>query len=581
MTYTSAYAKQILNNLKMSSDVVSYEDCYQLCANKDHIENLMSSDHQVIWGRRGTGKTTLQKAFTHYVNNIQSNRNLKAIYVMIAKMIPTSQELELTGNEDKTLPIYIFSKLLGEIIGQLETIYDDIQKTLKRKDDDKFVKNYVELIDIINSYRKKLMGLTITVNDTTSINTEKGVGCNLDVEAKLSPFLLNINSGIKSRFEKTYRHNQSLSIQGSLNFSIETQAISEKMENMINALGIARLYICVDEYAEMDKVSQFSVQSSVAQLIKQVFFKSQYFSIKISTIWNHSKLHDRGENKVQGIEYKHDIFPGPDLDIMFMKDNTDVINYFKTLLVNTYALNTSLSSSEATALSEYFEKHILGEKNLRCLICGSQGISRAFVVMVKEYLSSFLQRNGEPLKISLVYEMVKNQYIENVRIKIPHIIIDECIQDFISNKKYRYFLISRNDYQRCKNTIKQLATMGAFIQLPSHQTATKIRNKYKMFIINYGYYLEVMEESSSKKGIKTLSEDGALLLEDMLFPPCPEELINNPKDFCVDIPANAENEIYCSKCQSTFFANKGEKIVECNCGNKIYKFNFFADIVAI
>ena len=293
MTYTNAYAKQILDNLKMSSDVVSYEDCYQLCANKDHIENLMSSDHQVIWGRRGTGKTTLQKAFTHYVNNIQSNRNLKAIYVMIAKMIPTSQELELTGNEDKTLPIYIFSKLLGEIIGQLETIYDNIQKTLKRKDDDKFVKNYVELIDIINSYRKKLMGLTITVNDTTSINTEKGVGCNLDVEAKLSPFLLNINSGIKSRFEKTYRHNQSLSIQGSLNFSIETQAISEKMENMINALGIARLYICIDEYAEIDKVSQFSVQSSVAQLIKQVFFKSQYFSIKISTIWNHSKLHDR------------------------------------------------------------------------------------------------------------------------------------------------------------------------------------------------------------------------------------------------------------------------------------------------
>ena len=91
MTYTNAYAKQILDNLKMSSDVVSYEDCYQLCANKDHIENLMSSDHQVIWGRRGTGKTTLQKAFTHYVNNIQSNRNLKAIYVMIAKMIKILQ----------------------------------------------------------------------------------------------------------------------------------------------------------------------------------------------------------------------------------------------------------------------------------------------------------------------------------------------------------------------------------------------------------------------------------------------------------------------------------------------------------
>ncbi|MBQ3013115.1 MAG: hypothetical protein IJD74_06210 [Clostridia bacterium] len=575
----NSYAKQIFDNFIMSSDVVSYEDCYQLCADKSQINMLMGSDHQVIWGRRGTGKTTLQKAFTHYVNNVQSDSSLRSIYVMIAKMIPTTQELDITGNEDKTLPVYIFSKFLAEVISQLEQIYN--QKNLKKKDDDRFIRNYVDVVDIINNYRKKLMGLTITVNETQAVETQKGVGYNFGVDTNISPFLLNIDSNIKSKFEKTYRHNHSLSIQGALNFSIETQAISEKMENMITALGISRLYICIDEYAEMDKVSEFSVQSAVAQLIKQVFFKSPFFSIKISTIWNHSKLHDRGENKIQGIEYKHDIFPGPDLDIMFMKNNNDVIRYFKNLLLNTYALNHNVPVHDFAALGDFFENHIFGAKNLRCLICGSQGISRTFVVMAKQYLSAFLEGNGEPLKISTVYDMIKNQYIENVRIKIPHLMIDDCIQEFIYERKCRYFLISRNDYQRCKSTIKQLSTMGAFIQLPSHLTAARIRGKYKLFIINYGYYLEVMEESSRKKGIKILSEDGSLTFEDMLFPPCPEDLLNNPKDYCVTFPINSENEVYCPKCQKSFIAEKSKKIVDCDCGNKIYKFNYFSEIVAL
>ena len=123
--------------------------------------------------------------------------------------------------------------------------------------------------------------------------------------------------------------------------------------------------------------------------------------------------------------------------------------------------------------------------------------------------------------------------------------------------------------------------MGAFIQLPSHLTAARIRGKYKLFIINYGYYLEVMEESSRKKGIKILSEDGSLTFEDMLFPPCPEDLLNNPKDYCVTFPINSENEVYCPKCQKSFIAEKSKKIVDCDCGNKIYKFNYFSEIVAL
>ncbi len=57
-------ADRIKNNLKLTSDNVDMFDCYYLCANKQHIEELQDKNHQIIWGRRGTGKTTLLKAFT-------------------------------------------------------------------------------------------------------------------------------------------------------------------------------------------------------------------------------------------------------------------------------------------------------------------------------------------------------------------------------------------------------------------------------------------------------------------------------------------------------------------------------------
>ena len=274
------YANQIYHNLKMSSDNITFEECYRLCANKEHLKELENPKHQVIWGRRGTGKTTLQKAFTYYINEKNKTDEIKAIYVMVARMIPTIEELELTGYEKSTLPIYIFSKLIAEIINQLESIYNKRQGRIKRKDDDKFVKNYVDLVDIINNYRSKIVGLSVSIDDLQSIETNAETIANYGIGAGLPSVFLNIKAEIKEKFEKTYRHTHSIFLKGTLKFSIETQIVAEKLEQMLSALNISRLYISIDEYAEIDKVSQFSIQSDVAQLIKQVFFKSTFFSVK-------------------------------------------------------------------------------------------------------------------------------------------------------------------------------------------------------------------------------------------------------------------------------------------------------------
>lgn len=101
-------ASQILSNLKLTSDNVDMADCYYLCANKQHIVDLLSKDHQIIWGRRGTGKTTLMKAFTYNINYILQDPNSVAIYIVMAKVIPTEEEIATLTGDGSSLAIYVY-----------------------------------------------------------------------------------------------------------------------------------------------------------------------------------------------------------------------------------------------------------------------------------------------------------------------------------------------------------------------------------------------------------------------------------------------------------------------------------------
>lgn len=64
-----AVARAITSGIQLNSDALTFKDCYNVCANKQKIEFLRCNLNQIIYGRRGTGKTTLLKAFTYAVNN--------------------------------------------------------------------------------------------------------------------------------------------------------------------------------------------------------------------------------------------------------------------------------------------------------------------------------------------------------------------------------------------------------------------------------------------------------------------------------------------------------------------------------
>ena len=443
-------ATQILRNLKMSSDNIDMIDCYYLCANKQQLEELNVSDHQVIWGRRGTGKTTLLKAFTYDINYLQHEPSIIAMYIVMARVIPTKDEIDILTGDGSSLAVYVFSKLIDEICKELESVYNTRCGAMEGAAEERFLKTFYELQDYLKIYQTYIQGGELTIDNLKSDEIKKEIGHELGAEIKASKGILSSCINFFKRRSQTTNNKQSFSITGKLTFKLETQVISKLIVQMLDALGISLTYICLDEYSEIDKISEYSIQSKVAQLIKQVFFKNSMYSVKIATIWNRSKLHARGGNRVEGIEYQQDIFAGPDLDIMFMESNADVTNYFKEVLVNTYLMGNEIKLEERNALADYFETDIFGKGGLRHLICGSQGVSRAFVILVKTYLQRFIKDRKGAVGLGKIYEIIKHQYLEDVRNKIPYYSLYKAIDKFIAENLCRYFLVTREDYNRCK-----------------------------------------------------------------------------------------------------------------------------------
>lgn len=216
------------------------------------------------------------------------------------------------------------------------------------------------------------------------------------------------------------------------------------------------------------------------------------------------------------------------------------------------------------------------------MICGSQGVSRAFVILAKEYLKKFIERKNGPVKLGTVYEIIKHQYLEDVRSKIPYYSLYKAVEAFVSEKQCRYFLIRREDYDRCTMIIKYLASRAVFMQLPGHLTNRKLRDNYKLFIIHYGSFLDALDSDYPSTGRKRLDEDSKFEMEDMLLPRYADDLIESPEKYTVSIPENAQNEIFCTKCSRIFIDHERKMVVHCPyCNNQISRFEQFIDEVAI
>ena len=108
-------------------------------------------------------------------------------------------------------------------------------------------------------------------NATTSMQTQNKASVGLNLTTL-------IMGGLSAKYDKI--DNQEEIIEQQYNYSTDLSKIREGLDEYLKLCGIKRLYVCIDEWSELDKSCNTSIQQLFAQKLKQIFLKSQFVSVR-------------------------------------------------------------------------------------------------------------------------------------------------------------------------------------------------------------------------------------------------------------------------------------------------------------
>ncbi len=546
MDYSTDYLENILlKYLKLNSNNESNEMCYYRCANKEKLNDLFfQKDHEIIFGRRGTGKTTLLRAFTYFVNSINNNESNKptcyAIYINMEDVVPDNFEIKTDNNSAYIIETY--RKFLKKLFDSFVELWEIISETsyyyniYYSNDDLNRITNDLALLE------KVLIEGTVSPISivTSSLATKESENAQSNTTGAAIEFALNekknlsfFNSLSFGRHRKKTKITKKLiSQKNNYSYTLDTAAVREVINKLVEDLNLECLYVCIDEFTFVDKGVEESIQPNIAQMVKDTFFRNQHISVKITSLWSRNEMQSRNVESIKriGIEVGDDINRGLDLDTIFIK-NDYAITFFKTLIANVICLDSNDKndfikdySKSTKKFTEYIINHLFVQNSFRLLVCASQGVPRVFCDVLKNSINLQKKQNQGKITSQMVFESAINHFKQETRKKITNsdpLVVE--IDEYVSKTKQRILIMPIDNYNLFKTKINNLVDKNYLHQFPSETIPRRIRNTYKVFFVNYGNYLESV-------GIKEYQQ---LTNKDLnIFPNIPKDFIQKPKENC-------------------------------------------------
>lgn len=476
-------SSEVISSVEKLDDLIRAEynatnNFWDYYAGKENIGKVNGYKNQVIYGRRGTGKTHLLRALQEKLITNNSERFFP-IYIDCRKFKPL-----LKDNDPFYYAIIVFKEIIVEI---LKCTYENISSLSKCDDKRSDISEFVEAKrSRIKSYLEKF-----------NVTFEGSIFQKLGDSAISYSELQNVMASFKMspRPELIYgtENNAETQISTEQVKYISFSDMSDVVNSLIIDFNIDRLYLLIDEWAEVP----IDTQPFLAELLKRAFITSKV-TLKIAAIPSRTRLMiDRGI----GLENGGDIF-GYELDNRYIYElNTEATkNFFNELLFN------QLNLVNSTLFEKFFDKKtkmpqhnfinlFLANQALREILIASAGIPRDFLNLFINAYAHFISRKSTQHKHMALqdirkatvswYELDKKKAVEaNYSAKL---MLDKIIEQILISKRRSHFLIPEK-YESNK-ILNELIDLRV-IHLRKHGIAHKGNSgvSYNVYYIDYACY---------------------------------------------------------------------------------------------
>jgi len=468
------------------------------------LPQISNTNNQIIYGRRGTGKTHL---FRYLENELK--RSSITVY-LDCRTLGSAADYNNPNIALNKRCISLFKDIVDELYDKaLHFIAYEAPKDAEKA---------IEALDNI-SLATRFKVNEVTSKEITERSLEKSTneaGLSLSINPK---DLINLTLGDKDTsgtdIEKTTKYSV---VSGE---KILFPDLHTWLKKLCEYTG-AQIYFLFDEWSSLP----FELQPLLAEFLKRSFLPIPQITIKIAALEYRSNFTIQQEkNNHIGFELGSDISTNLDLDDYYVFDrNPEAItaNFAEMLykhVANEFEDNYLLQTYNVKNGVDFIRTVLTDSNNFKELVRASEGVIRDMInIFTLAYFDAQRQGKDKVDKKSIIessrqwFERDKAQNLDEKLSQILRKIVDEVI----GNKKARSFLIPR-ELEKHENIQKLFDARVIHFIKRGYADKDNPGIRYNVFGLDYGTYVDLIT-TNKKPELEFIVVDERETSEDFIVP---------------------------------------------------------------
>jgi hypothetical protein len=447
------------------------------------IAQLDNRNNQIMFGRRGTGKTHVFRFLAGQLDAIPTN----IIVFLDARTIGSTLQF---SDKNIALPkrcISLFRDILNKISN---TILEGIVSGEYNRSEEA-LKILYELNDHINKPKPSSTEGVVEGRDkeTDSSGFSAGISYTLPFQPAFS-----FSGRASDTIEKERREKYRIDLEDKIIF----QAISASVHSLLSTLGV-HLYILIDEWSSIPP----DLQPYLAEFIKRCILPVNEITIKIATLEYRSIFSINNDGVITGFELGSDISANLDLDDYYVFDRNPT-------QITSIMTNILFKHLRAEIPENYFQEHLGIESEdqlisklftqrptFQELVRASEGVVRDFINI---FIHSFFeaQRHGrDNIDQSSILEAARYWFETDKKHNLDeemHRVLTRLIENVIGSRNARSFLASRElENHKAIQKLSDARILHLIRRGYSDKDNPGLR--YNIYTLDYGTYVDLKNTS--------------------------------------------------------------------------------------
>lgn len=444
---------------------------------------LSSYDNQIMFGRRGTGKT-------HFLSVLHNE-------ITTQKTISVKIDMRLIGSTGGIFSdpnISRSERATRLLVDTLQNIHESILDFLW----DNNIENVSEITPILDEFLEQASAITIegVAEREVSQSNQNEESSNKSIGLKIKDFSASVSdshkqsSTISSKGKKT----------GKQLHRVHFSTITKLLNKVVSLLPNNELWVLIDEWSE----TPIDLQPYLAELLRRVLYPVSGITVKIAAIAHRCNFREHDiENKLAiGIELGADASSVINLDeyMVFDNDNCAAQEFFENLLfkhIKAIDSQSIFSDDPALFINEVFSQKSAFNEFVRA----SEGVPRDAINII-----SIAAQKASKNKISIAcireasqlwFHRTKHNALNSRPCAVT--LLDWIVHEVIGLRKSRGFLLSNEKKDDLVDYLYDARVIHVLKQGVSAQNS--VGKKYTLYALDYGCYVDLMSSRDAPKGL--------------------------------------------------------------------------------